>query len=155
MAEDGDVLVVDSQARPDTANWGELTTIEAQGKGVRGLVVDGLVRDIAEISALKFPVFARGTTPRVAGRNNLGEVNVAIHCGGVSVSPGDIVIGDQDGVVIVPGRKAYEVLSGAEAILELEAGLRKRIQGGETQVNIFELDQLRRDMLKSLSDNPV
>ena len=86
-AERGDVLVVDNQGNPDTALWGEITSMEAHLKGLAGIILDGLVRDIAEIRELGFPVFARGTTPRVAGRGSLGEVNVAARCGGTVVQP--------------------------------------------------------------------
>jgi 4-hydroxy-4-methyl-2-oxoglutarate aldolase len=147
VARRGDVLVIDNQSQPDTAMWGEITTMEAQLKGVQGLVVDGLVRDIADIRRRGFPVFARGTTPRVAGRNNLGEVNVVVQCGGVVVTPGDIVVGDEDGVVVVPRRKMREVLLGARAILDFEDGFKQKIEAGHSQVELFELDQLMENIM--------
>lgn len=147
VAQRGDVLVIDNQSRPDTAMWGEVVTMEAQFKGVQGLVVDGLIRDIADIRRRGFPVFARGTTPRVAGRNNLGEVNVVVQCGGVAVTPGDIVIGDEDGVVVVPKRKAREVLTGAKAILDFEDGFKRKIEAGHSQAELFELDLLMEGLM--------
>lgn len=140
-AERGDVLVVDNQGDPDTALWGEITSTEAQLKGLAGLVLDGLVRDIAEIRELGFPVFARGTTPRVAGRGSLGEVNVAVRCGGTVIHPGDIIVGDTDGVVVVPLRKAEAVLSRAQSIVDHEEILRKRVADGVSQVEIYNLDE--------------
>ena len=140
-AERGDVLVVDNQGNPDTALWGEITSTEAKLKGLAGLVLDGLVRDIAEIRELGFPVFARGTTPRVAGRGSLGEVNVTVRCGGTVVHPGDIIVGDSDGVVVVPLRKAEAVLSRAQSIVEHEKVLRSRVASGVSQVEIYNLDE--------------
>lgn len=152
VARSGDVLVIDNQSRPDTAMWGEIITMEAQVKGVQGVVVDGLVRDIAGIRRRGFPVFARGTTPRVAGRNNLGEVNVVVQCGGVAVTPGDIVVGDGDGVVVIPMRKAHEVLAGARAILDFEVGFKRKIEAGHSQVELFELDRLIEDLMREFTE---
>ncbi len=140
-AERGDVLVVDNQGNPDTALWGEITSMEARLKGLAGIVLDGLVRDIAEIRELGFPVFARGTTPRVAGRGSLGEVNVAVRCGGTVAHPGDIIVGDSDGVVVVPLRKAEAVLSRAQSIVDYEEVLRAQVADGVSQVEIYNLDE--------------
>ena len=140
-AQRGDVLVVDNQGNPDAALWGEITSTEAQLKELEGLVLDGLVRDIAEIREMGFPVFARGTTPRVAGRGSLGEVNVAVRCGGTVIHPGDIIVGDSDGVVVVPLRKAEAVLSRAQSILDHEEVLRRRVASGVSQVEIYHLDE--------------
>jgi len=141
-AKRGDVLVVDNQGNPDAALWGEITSTEAQVKGLAGLVLDGLVRDIAPIRELGFPVFARGTSPRVSGRGSLGEVNVPVRCGGTVVNPGDIVVGDTDGVVVVPLQKAQAVLSCAQSIVEYEEGLRSKVGSGTSQVEIYNLDEL-------------
>lgn len=140
-AQRGNVLVIDNQGSPDTALWGEITTAEAKRKGLAGLVVDGNVRDIEGIRKRKFPVFARGTVPRVTGRSSLGEVNVPIQCGGAVVRPGDIVVGDADGVVVIPHEKAEETLRLALDILAYEKRfLRKVLQGG-TQVEMLSLHQ--------------
>ena len=140
-AQRGDVLVIDNQGNPDTALWGEITSAEAQLKGLAGIVLDGLIRDIAEIREMGFPVFARGTTPRVAGRGSLGEVNVAARCGGTVVHPGDIIVGDTDGVVVVPLRKAAAVLSRAQSIVDYEEVLRRQVAEGVSQVEIYNLDE--------------
>lgn len=140
-ARAGDVLVIDNQGDSDTALWGEITTTEAQGKGLAGVVVDGLVRDIEGICAKRFPVFARGQIPRVGGRASLGEVNVPVRCGGVVVHPGDIVVADSDGVVVVPREKAALVIEAAERIHAFEEDLMHRVSLGESQVDIFRLEE--------------
>lgn len=149
----GDVLVIDSQSRQDTALWGEITSREARWRGVCGLVADGPVRDIAEIRKLGFPVFARGTTPRVAGRSTLGEVNVPVSCGGVVVSPGDIVRGDEDGVVVVPLRRAAEVLERAKVVLVWEKEMRELAIAGKSQMEILNLDNFIAEKLKAFYES--
>jgi len=151
-AQRGDVLVIDNQGGPDTALWGEITTAEALRKRLAGLVVNGNVRDIDGIRKQKFPVFARGTTPRVMGRGALGEINVPIQCGGAVVRPGDIVVGDSDGVVVVPQEKAPEILKLALDIVAYEELLLKKVMKGLKQVDFFSLkhqfDSLNKAHLK-------
>jgi 4-hydroxy-4-methyl-2-oxoglutarate aldolase len=148
LAQAGDVLVVDNQGKADVALWGEITTAEAQRKGLAGLVVEGNVRDIEGIRSRKFPVFARGTVPRVVGRSSLGEVNVTIQCGGVVVRPGDIVVGDADGVVVVAREKAVAVLRLALDIVDYERRLLEKVLRGLTQVEMFSLDEQFEGLLK-------
>lgn len=140
-AKRGDVLVIDNQGEPDLALWGEVTTTEAHVKGLAGLVVDGFVRDIAGIRKLNFPVFARGTTPRVTGRNSLGKVNVPASCGGVAILPGDIIVGDSDGLVVVPQAQALEIAQLVEDIMAFEGDLIEKIKSGQSQVDVFELEK--------------
>lgn len=140
-AQRGDVLVIDNQGTPDTALWGEITTAEAQKKRLAGLIADGNVRDIDGIRKRKFPVFARGTTPRVMGRGSLGEVNVPIQCGGAVVNPGDFVVGDADGVVVIPKEKAAEILRLALDIVAYENALLTKVLSGVTQAEIFSLEE--------------
>jgi 4-hydroxy-4-methyl-2-oxoglutarate aldolase len=140
-AKPGDVLVVGSQGSPDVAVFGEITATEAKLKGLAGLVADGRVRDIDGIQRIGFPVFARGTSPRVAGRGSLGEVNVPTQCGGVVVEPGDIIVGDSDGVVVVPRQKAAEILRLSQGILRFEDTLIKKVRAGLSQVEFFKLDE--------------
>ena len=140
-AQPGDVLVVGSHGSPDVAVFGEITSTEARVKGLAGLVADGRVRDIEGIRKVGFPVFARGTSPRVAGRGALGEVNVPIQCGGVVVEPGDIVVGDADGVVVVPRHKAAEILRLSRDILRFEDALVAKVRSGLSQVEYFKLNE--------------
>ena len=145
----GDVIVIDSNSSPDTANWGEITTMEAKYKQLSGIVIDGFFRDYNEISEMDFPIFARGTSPRVANRNNLGEVNVSINCGGAVVNAGDLVVGDSDGVVVIPTNKVKEVLVQTKKLLKYEEKIKKYITEGGNQVDYFKLDKLRNNLLKN------
>ena len=98
---------------------------------------------------MDFPIFARGTSPRVANRNNLGEVNVSINCGGAVVNAGDLVVGDSDGVVVIPTNKVKEVLVQTKKLLKYEEKIKKYITEGGNQVDYFKLDKLRNNLLKN------
>jgi regulator of RNase E activity RraA len=112
IAEPGDVVVVDAQASTMTAVLGGLISTKARHRGIAGFVVDGLVRDLQEILALgDLPVFARGTTPIGPLQRGPGEINYPISAGGMVVGPGDVIVGDRNGVVVVPHRACEEVLS--------------------------------------------
>lgn len=113
-AQEGDVLVIDGKGYMNNASCGDFIAALAQKMGITGLVIDGVVRDIAGIRELNFPVFCRGTTTAASDKAGSGEVNVAISCGGVAVRPGDIIIGDEDGVVVVPQENEEEILQKAQ-----------------------------------------
>ncbi|MFP7298017.1 RraA family protein [Neobacillus niacini] len=109
-AKPGDILVVDAKSDQYSAIAGDFVVGMAQTLGIGGLVVDGVIRDIIGIKALNFPVFSRGTTVAASGKTKKGEVNVPISCGGVSVHPGDIIVGDADGVVVIPQTAEQDIL---------------------------------------------
>ncbi|MFJ7983476.1 RraA family protein [Lysinibacillus xylanilyticus] len=117
-AEEGDILVIDAKGNTNRAVAGDFILSLAQGIGVQGFVVDGVIRDIAAIRELDFPVFSLGTTVAAGNKNGGGEVNVPIAIGGVSVRPGDYIIGDVDGVVVVPHEDAKRIVVAAELKLE-------------------------------------
>jgi 4-hydroxy-4-methyl-2-oxoglutarate aldolase len=125
-AKPGDILVVDAKADLYRAIAGDFVVGLAQTLGVGGIVVDGVIRDIVAIRQLDFPVFSRGTTVAASGKVGVGEINVAISCGGVGVRPGDIVVGDADGVVVVPQATEQDVLKKAlDKMVKDEARARK------------------------------
>jgi RraA family protein len=109
-APSGSVIVVDGAGALDRALWGDKMARLALGRGVAGLVVDGAVRDAAGIEELGFAVFATGVTPTPPRRDEEGEVDVPVMCGGLTVRPGDLVYGDRDGVVVVPAERHDEIL---------------------------------------------
>ena len=101
-ARPGEILVVNGMGVEDVAIWGEVMTHAAQKQGIAGIVLDGAVRDVAEMREMGFPVFCRAVVPRGPHKGFGGTIDGAISCGGVAVSPGDLVIGDDDGVAVVP-----------------------------------------------------
>jgi len=134
----GDVVVVQTNDN-SVAHFGELSCETARHRGGRGAVLDGGIRDVDYILKLDFPVFARYKTPRdTIGRWRVTGVNVAIAIGGVAIRPGDFVVGDRDGVVIVPARVAEEVIERAEAVVRTEDLVRKAILEGMHPVQAYE-----------------
>lgn len=131
MAEPGDVLVIDANEYSEAGLWGELISTSCQVHGLYGTVIDGAARDIQEIKELGYPVYARAVSPKGSYKAHPGSINVPISCGGVSVNPGDIVVGDSEGVAIIDSDDADTVLSDARKKLEAEAELRERIEDGE------------------------
>jgi RraA family protein len=113
IAAPGDVIVVDAAGVLEQAIIGDIMTSLAAKRGVAGFVIDGAIRDAAELAARPFPVYARGVTHRGPYKNGPGEINVPVSIGGMVVRPGDIVVGDADGVVAVPQADAQAVLAAA------------------------------------------
>ena len=129
-ARPGDVIVVDAGGFLDNAIIGELMMTRAKQRGVAGIVIWGAIRDSAEIGAGTYPVFAAGVTHRGPYKNGPGEINVPIMMGGAPVNPGDIIVGDADGLVAVPQELADQVLASAKAILAKETASMKQILAG-------------------------
>lgn len=137
VAQKGDAILVDAAGETETSIWGGLMAGLCQQKGVVGAVVDGAIRDIDEIKSLRFPIFSRAIVPRsthspYSKRMEPIEVNVPIHCGGLLVYPGDIVLADEIGVVVVPREQASDVLARAQAQAAQEEATRRRIREGKT-----------------------
>ena len=130
----GDVLCVLGQ---DGAVIGEFLALECERRGLRALVIDGRVRDIAVLRGLDLPIFARGPVPYAAPHGSGGVVQEGVTLGGVAVQPGDWVIGDDDGIVCVPAGEVTDVLAKAEATLVSEARLRARMEAGELMFDIL------------------
>jgi len=114
----GDVLVIDGRGATARAVWGDYFSTWAQGMGVKAVIIDGATRDVGGIEALRFPVFARGTTSRGPTLLGPGEVNVPVSCGGVCVQPGDLVVADREGVVVIPLRRLDDLLKTLRAAAE-------------------------------------
>jgi regulator of RNase E activity RraA len=124
LARTGDVLVVCTNGCTTSAIFGDIMANTAVAVGLGGLVVDGAVRDVEGLKALGLPTYSRAVTPGACDTDGPGEVNVPVSCGGVVVAPGDVVVGDADGVVVVPREDAAVVL---ERLAAVEAGVAKRI----------------------------
>lgn len=110
VAEGGDVIVVDARGHTHWCCGGAGMVVVAQHKGVAGFVVDGAYRDVSQIRALDFPFFARGIAPNTGPKRGPGEINVPVCCGGVIVHPGDIIAGDEEGIVVVPQEYAQRII---------------------------------------------
>ena len=142
MVREGDVLVVNAGGYRNCGLWGEIMSLAAQKKGVKGLVVSGAVRDVQAIERLRFPVFAMGLSPYGSTKNSLGPINQPIVCGGVLVSPGDIVVGDDDGVVVVPKHSAREILVKCQERDKNEGRVKQLLEQGKTTLEIYGLDKV-------------
>lgn len=140
-AKPGDILVVDAKGDHYRAIAGDFVVGMAQTLGVGGIVVDGVIRDIVGIKELNFPVFSRGTTVAASGKAGVGEINVSISCGGVSINPGDIIVGDADGVVVIPQAMEQEALTKALEKLEKDQ-IREAGISGNREAVMKHLDQL-------------
>lgn len=113
-SEVGYALVVDGKGYTKSAYMGELMAFAAEAIGLEGIVIDGLVRDKTDLQKLGFPIYSRGLVPSGPSKGEQGHNNISISCGGVNVQPGDLVVGDEDGVVIAPKLEIEEILSRAE-----------------------------------------
>ncbi len=120
IAQTGDVVVVNTNGNVTSAVFGELMCRSAVAARLSGIVVDGAIRDVAAITELGFPAFSRVVSPGGCDKDGPGEINVAISCGGAVVHPGDIIAGDDDGVVVVPRTDAPEVLARVRELLDSE-----------------------------------
>jgi regulator of RNase E activity RraA len=131
IARRGDVIVVDGHRSPLTAALGDLVSKKARHRGVAGFVVDGVIRDLPEIKRLgDFPVFARDVTPIGPMHRGPGEINYPVACGGVVVNPGDVIVGDLNGVVVVPREFASDLLRRLEERASAEAAYNASIESG-------------------------
>ena len=130
IAQPGDVIVVDAGGACEQAIIGDIMTTHARSKGVAGFVIDGAIRDAGELAERDFPVFARGATHRGPYKNGPGEINVTVSVGGMIVHPGDIIVGDADGVVAIQPADAETVLASARAIRVKEEAVLKAIANG-------------------------
>jgi 3-hexulose-6-phosphate synthase/6-phospho-3-hexuloisomerase len=145
-AEKGEVIVIDAGGR-GPAVWGEMATMSCLERGVAGVVIDGAVRDTSDIRQMGFPAFARLVTPVAGEPKGQGMIGVPLHIGGQDIRAGDWIVGDDDGVVVVPREKAVEVANRAQSVLEREDREMAEIQDGSTLGKVSELmrwEQLRK-----------
>ncbi len=138
VAQAGEVIVVYAGST-DVAPWGELAAWSCRQKGIAGIVIDGAVRDVDEIRRIKFPVFARYIVPNAGEPKGFGEINSEITCGGQEVRPGDWIVGDDNGVVVVPKERAYEIARRAKEVWKNEERIRAEIKRGKTLSQLLEL----------------
>jgi len=146
-AQPGDVIVADARGYLGAGAWGDVLTVAAQKMGVAGLILDGAIRDATDIIALGFPVFARGLSIRGTTKTYRGTIGEPVQIGGVRVHTGDIVVGDRDGLVVIPAEQLSRSLELAEARAVKEEQFRQAIAAGATTVELLGLrsivDELR------------
>jgi len=139
IAQPGDVLVVHVSGAYDHGYWGEIMTTMAKARGLAGLVIDGCVRDGVLLEQIGFPVFARGLCIRGTAKDYgaIGWLNAPVLVGDITVSAGDLVVGDGDGVVVVPRLRAAEVVAKSQERDRDEAAILKRLQAGESTMQVY------------------
>jgi 3-hexulose-6-phosphate synthase/6-phospho-3-hexuloisomerase len=145
-AEEGDVLVIDAGGR-EPAVWGEMATLSSVQRGLGGVVIDGAIRDTMNIRDMKFPAFAKMVTPVAGEPKGQGMIGVPVRIGGQYIRTGDWIVGDDDGVVVIPQEKLVEVANRAQVVLEKEERTMAEIEDGSTLGQVAELtrwEQIRR-----------
>jgi 4-hydroxy-4-methyl-2-oxoglutarate aldolase len=144
-ARPGDVLVVDAKGFLEAGPWGDVLTIQAMKNGIAGLVINGSVRDANLIIGLGFPVFCRGLSIKGTAKNQPGKVGVPVMIGDVVINPGDIIVGDRDGLVVVAQTEVDSAIASSLAREEKEEQMRQAIERGVSTAELLKLtDSLAR-----------
>ncbi len=138
-ARPGDVLVLDAKGFVEAGPWGDVLTLAAQQLGLAELVVNGSVRDANTIVEMGFPVFCRGVSIKGTNKQQPGQVNVPVHVGGVCIRPGDVVVGDRDGLVVVAAEEVELALARSAEREEKEDRMRDALRQGKTMVELLGL----------------
>lgn len=139
LASPGDVIVINNSRDTTIAPWGELATLSCQNKGVAGVIIDGAVRDLDDILEMTIPLYATAAVPNAGEPKGFGEINAEIVCCGQQVRPGDWIIGDASGVVVLPKERAYEISRRAVLVARTEERLREEIRRDSTLSVVMEL----------------
>ena len=139
IAVQGDVLVINNDQGTNVAPWGELATLSCVNRGIAGVVIDGAARDIDDIKKMHYPIWARSMVPNAGEPKGFGEIGSEISCGGQSVSPGDWIIADESGVVVIPKSRAYEIARRAKEVYKTELRIREELKRGKTLSQVMNL----------------
>jgi len=145
MASPGSVIVADAGGHLQAGAWGEILTVAARARGIHGLVIDGAIRDIEAIAALEFPVFSRGLAIGACTKTRRAALNRALVVGGVSIRPGDVVVGRAEGVVVIDYQCADAVYQAARDRHQREQALIRQLRDGKTTIELLGLSQFFED----------
>jgi 4-hydroxy-4-methyl-2-oxoglutarate aldolase len=151
QCQDGDVLVVAPTSPSDAGYFGELLATALRHRGVRGLVIDAGCRDVAELTQMGFPVWSKCVSAFGTVKETLGDVNIPIVCAGQHIEPGDVIVADDDGAVVVPRAVAADIVDASRQREDKEAASRARYQAGELSLDVSGMrERLERKGLRYL-----
>ena len=139
VCQPGDVLVVTTTSESTDGMFGELLGVSCQAHGIAGLIIDAGVRDTAELAAMNFPVFAKAVSSQGTVKSTPGDVNIPVVCAGAMINPGDVIVADADGVVVVPREKAAQVADASDQRIAKEEKSRERLRRGELGLDFYGL----------------
>ena len=140
-AKPGSVLVIDCKGYTGAGVFGELFATSCIARGIKGVVIDGACRDKSDLIEMNFPVYSRAVNPNGTLKETCGEINTVIECGGRIVKPGDIIVGDADGIVVIPQEKAQEVLEKSQAKKAKEDELKVLLAQGKTTAELMGFEK--------------
>jgi 4-hydroxy-4-methyl-2-oxoglutarate aldolase len=141
LAQEGDILIVDAGNYQNAGLWGEILTVNAMQRNVKGFVIDGAVRDVKEIEELGFPIFSSGVNARGGYKSNPGTVNMPVSCGGVAVCPGDLIVADENGVAVIPRQDIESVYEECIEKMNAESKIIEQLKQGKDTFEVMNMQE--------------